>query len=118
MTNRRFPYKRPDGGVDIIVPAKESRRPGEGEDEWLARVVDSAIKKAEAVLGPVARLPECDVSQLPPRKDRNAWESDRGGRIVVNPAKAQAANAALTQEEQMADLKARLVKLEKGGVKP
>jgi len=58
---------RQDGGINIIHPVPNSKRPGETEEQWLKRVFDKATPEGLEYL-------DIDKSELPQdREDRNAW---------------------------------------------
>ena len=91
MTTKRFAYARPDGGVNIVIPAPASRLPGEEERDWLARVVrheacainpqnqderDDAYR--QRIKDEVAKRILIDARDLPDRAKRNAWVIDAG----------------------------------------
>lgn len=93
----RVVYKA-DKSVSVIHPAPRSRRPNETEDEWLERVFSMAM------VGELNGLPYDDVetSELPvDRRDRNAWEGEKGKGISVNYTKAQQLRKEVEEEEKI-----------------
>ena len=38
-------FTRPDGGITIVHPAPQWRKPGEPEDQWLGRVRERSVPK-------------------------------------------------------------------------
>jgi hypothetical protein len=70
-------YERPaDGGVDVVLPAAGARRPGEGEDDWLARVALAAVPTGVA-------WRSIERGELPAsRRWREAWRMTAGGVVV------------------------------------
>jgi len=93
-TKVRIVYK-PDGSVAVVHPASKSRRPDETEDQWLKRVFDNAMRPKYNIFGqqvnPLHGMPhdDMDVSELPTREDRDAWEGMKGKGIWVNEEKAR-----------------------------
>ena len=86
----------PDKSVSVIHPAPKSRRPGESEAAWLARVFDKAM-----IGQPLEGLPydDLDISALPQsRADRGAWEGEKGLGVSVDPVKAAADREARENE--------------------
>lgn len=75
MTTKRFPYRRTDGGISVIVPAPKSQRKGESESAWLGRIVKRTLDNATDV---DVQLPMCEASELPSRRFRNAWREVAG----------------------------------------
>jgi hypothetical protein len=72
-----------NGGVSIVYPAEKSRRAGEDEKDWLARVFDKANPD---------KLPHKDIdldkTQLPNPRFRNTWTKGANG-VKVDLAKAK-----------------------------
>lgn len=96
MSKVRVVYK-PDKSVDIICPAPKSRRANETEEQWLTRVFDKAMRQPQTMTseGPKSLddlgcdYEDVDSSELPQtRKDRDAWEGEKGKGVSVNEIKA------------------------------
>ena len=88
---------RPDGTVAAIHPAPKSRREGESEAEWLARVFTKCME------GALAGLPydDIDSSELPQtRKYREAWRGSKAAGLTIDPAKKAEIDAQPTEEER------------------
>lgn len=93
----RVVYK-PDKSVVVIYPAPKSRRPDETEEDWLKRVFDKAMRTD------LKGLPfdDMDISEVPPnRKDRGAWEGEKGKGISINPVKAEEQRKEREKEEKI-----------------
>ena len=73
-------YERADGTVAVVHPAPKSRRTGESEKDWYARVMAKAAETNPELAG----LPfhDCDAVDLPARKDRKDWRV-RSGKVAV-----------------------------------
>ncbi len=90
MTTRRFPFKRPDGSLTVIIPQKRNRRVGESERTWIKRTVKKGHQEGEKQFGKCVLLPECDASDLPSIRFRNAWGADEAGKVYVRIIEARA----------------------------
>lgn len=90
--------KKLDGSVAIIYPAPKSKRYNEIEEQWLNRVFTKTMQ------GKLKGLPyyDADLSELPSREDRNAWEWDEvEKKIKVNQIKAKKIKDSKEREELM-----------------
>lgn len=79
--NNRIIYKRPDGGVSVIIPCIEAINFNETEEAFLLRIASKDVPQ-----GCEWRI--VDVSEIPSdRTFRGAWEDSDG--IKVNMTKAR-----------------------------
>ncbi len=110
MTTRRFPFRRTDDGISVIIPAPKSKREGEGERDWLDRVVGKTVAEHHKRGEFAEMLPECDAADLPSREYRDAWRANADGSIRVDEQIKQqiiTERAKPTMEERVGALEAK-----------
>lgn len=81
---------RTDGGISIIHPAFNSKKPNETETQWLERVFNKIMVTNKLEGRPFTDI---DKSKIPKsREDRNLWEwDDTNKNIKINSTKAKVA---------------------------
>lgn len=82
----RIVYKS-DNTIVVIHPAPKSKEIGETEEQWLDRVFTRTMK---ANGYDEYDYEDVDISLLPSREYRNAWEGEKGKGITINEVKKQA----------------------------
>ena len=97
MTTKRYPFKRRDGTVTIIIPAKNPRPGIETDALWNKRSVDKIRIEVEREYGPIEPMKECDASTLPDREFRNAWRANDDGTLRVDAVEKAKIIAARTR---------------------
>jgi hypothetical protein len=79
MTTKRIVFSRPDGGVSVIIPAPQYRRPGEDDGPFLARVL---ARNQEVGHAPLEGCTVVDVADLPPPRLRKFLVVTPAGEVV------------------------------------
>lgn len=79
-----FVCRHPDDSVTIVIPAQRSRRPGEADPAFLARI----LQRTRDANPKLRDLPcaQTDTASLPQeRSKRYAWRM-KAGKVAVDPA--------------------------------
>lgn len=76
-----------DKTVSVIYPAPKAQKPKETEKEFLQRVYNRTVTNDSSLRGLPYEI--VDVSRLPSREFRDAWEGAPGKAITVNKEKAE-----------------------------